>query len=209
MEGDFDLKKALNMEAAKIAITAEPQVMPNNCLFRVDRSLFVGTIYISDPEWAQTWSPLAAALFKEVEGLKGVRIADAEVVVSMKTVPPDWRAVARSAGQAIRTHLQADGKVVAAGAIEALGGHDSLRARAQKVIEDELNPMLASHGGWVEIQASEAQDIYITMGGGCQGCGSAAYTMKQGVEVALRQAVPELENIYDATDHASGENPYM
>ncbi|MDA1259104.1 MAG: NifU family protein [Planctomycetota bacterium] len=197
------------MEAAKIAITAEPQVMPNNCLFRVDRSLFVGTIYISDPEWAQTWSPLAAALFKEVEGLKGVRIADAEVVISMKTVPPDWRAVARAAGQAIRTHLQADGKVVAAGAIEALGGHDLLRARAQKVIEDELNPMLASHGGWVEIQASDSQDIYITMGGGCQGCGSAAYTMKQGVEVALRQAVPELENIYDATDHASGANPYM
>ena len=47
------------------------------------------------------------------------------------------------------------------------------------------------------------------MGGGCQGCGSAAMTMKQGVEVAIREGVPEIENIHDATDHASGANPYM
>ncbi len=197
------------MEAAKISITAEPQVMPNNCLFRVDRTLFVGTLYVSDPTWAREWAPLAAALFDAVEGLKGVRIADAEVMISMQTVPTDWRGVARTAGQAIRTHLSAEGKVVNTGAVAALGGHDLMRAQAQKIIEEQLNPMLASHGGWVEIQASEKQDLYITMGGGCQGCGSAAYTMKQGVEVALRQGVPELENIYDATDHASGANPYM
>ena len=197
------------MEAAKISITAEPQVMPNNCLFRVDRTLFVGTLYVSDPTWAREWAPLAAALFDAVEGLKGVRIADAEVMISMQTVPTDWRGVARTAGQAIRTHLSAEGKVVNTGAVAALRGHDLMRAQAQKIIEEQLNPMLASHGGWVEIQASEKQDLYITMGGGCQGCGSAAYTMKQGVEVALRQGVPELENIYDATDHASGANPYM
>ena len=197
------------MEAAKISITAEPQVMPNNCLFRVDRTLFVGTLYVSDPTWAREWAPLAAALFDAVEGLKGVRIADAEVMISMQTVPTDWRGGARTAGQAIRTHLSAEGKVVNTGAVAALGGHDLMRAQAQKIIEEQLNPMLASHGGWVEIQASEKQDLYITMGGGCQGCGSAAYTMKQGVEVALRQGVPELENIYDATDHASGANPYM
>lgn len=197
------------METTKIAITAEPQVLPSNCLFRVDRSLFVGTLYVSDPAWARAWAPLAAALFDAVPGLKGVRIADAEVVITMQKVPEDWRTVARTAGQAIRAHLQAGGQVVLPGALDALAGHDRMRAAAQKVIEEQLNPMLASHGGWVEIQASEAKDLYITMGGGCQGCGSAAYTMKQGVEVALRQAVPEIENIYDATDHASGANPYM
>lgn len=209
MHTDPVLGILLRMDTTKIAITAEPQVMPNNCLFRVDRSLFVGTLYVSDPAWAATWAPLAAALFTAVEGLKGVRIADAEVMISMHKVPEDWRTVARTAGQAIRAHLQAGGATVLPGAVEALAGHDQMRARAQKVIEEQLNPMLASHGGWVEIQASEKQDLYITMGGGCQGCGSAAYTMKQGVEVALRQAVPELENIYDATDHASGANPYM
>lgn len=197
------------MEAQKINITAEPQVIPSNCLFRVDRSLFVGTIYVSDPAWAQQWAPLAAALFTAVPELKGVRIADAEVVISMQKVPEDWRTVARTAGQAIRAHLQGGGPAVLPGAVEALSGHDLMRHRAQKVIDEQLNPMLSSHGGWVEIQASDAQDLYVNMAGGCQGCSSAAYTMKQGVEVALRQAVPEIENIYDATDHASGRNPYM
>lgn len=197
------------MEAAKIAITAEPQVLPRNCLFRVDRSLFVGTLYVSDPAWAREWAPLAAALFDAVEGLQGVRVADAEVLITMKEMPQDWRAVARAAGQAIRTHLQEGGEVVKPGAATALAGHDAMRARAQQVIDEQLNPQLAGHGGWVEIQASAGNDLFITMGGGCQGCGSAAYTMKQGVEVALRTAVPELENIHDATDHASGANPYM
>ncbi len=197
------------MEDTKIAITAEPQVLPNNCLFRVDRPLYVGSIYMSDATWAKQWSPLAAALFAAVEGLKGIRIANTEVLISMEQVPADWRAVARAAGQAIRQHLQSGGKVIEPGAVEAFQGHDLMRANAQKIIDDQLNPMLASHGGWVEIQASNRQDLYITMGGGCQGCGSAAYTMKQGVEVALRQGVPEIENIYDATDHASGANPYM
>lgn len=197
------------MEAQKIAITAEPQIIPSNCLFKVDRSLFVGTIYVSDPVWAARWAPLAAALFQAVPDLKGVRFADAEVLISMNQVPADWRTVARTAGQAIRAHVQEGGAVVLPGAVEALSGHDLMRHRAQKVIDEQLNPMLSSHGGWVEIHASAAQDLYVTMSGGCQGCSSAAYTMKQGVEVALRQAVPELENIYDATDHASGSNPYM
>ncbi len=197
------------MEAQKITITAEPQVIPSNCLFKVDRSLFVGTIYVSDGAWAKQWAPLAAALLDAVPDLKGVRINDAEVMISMQKVPEDWRTVARTAGQAIRTHLEAGGAAFVAGAVEALQGHDLMRHRAQKVMDEQLNPMLAAHGGWVEIQASDVHDLYITMAGGCHGCSSAAATMKQGVEVALRQAVPEIENIYDATDHAAGRNPYM
>lgn len=197
------------MDTTKIAITAEPQVVPSNCLFKVDRSLHVGTLYVSDPAWARTHAPLVAALFDSVPDLKGVRIADAEVMISMRAVPTDWRTIARTAGQAIRAHLEGGGVVVAPGAIETLQGHDRMRQQAQKVIDEQLNPMLSSHGGWVDIQASDAQDLYISMAGGCQGCSSAAYTMKQGVEVALRQAVPEIANIYDATDHTAGANPYM
>lgn len=197
------------MENTKIAITAEPQVVPSNCLFRVDRSLHVGTLYVSDAAWAKEHAPLVAALFAAVPDLKGVRLADAEVMISMKAVPADWRTIARTAGQAIRSHLEAGGAVLAPGALESLQGHDLMRQKAQKVIDEQLNPMLSSHGGWVDIQASDAKDLYISMAGGCQGCSSAAYTMKQGVEVALRQAVPEIENIYDATDHTAGANPYM
>ena len=196
-------------EEKKIHITAEPQAIPSNCLFRVDRSLHVGSFYVSDRAWAAEWAPLAAALFDALEDLKGVRISGTEVLISMKETPQDWRVVARTGGGAIRGYLEQSSEVLKEGALEALAGHDLMRHQAQKVIDDTLNPGLASHGGWVEIQASEGKDLYITMGGGCQGCGSAAMTMKQGVEVAIRNEVPEIEGIHDATDHAAGVNPYM
>ncbi|MDA0666938.1 MAG: NifU family protein [Planctomycetota bacterium] len=196
-------------EEKKIHITAEPQAIPSNCLFRVDRSLHVGSLYVSNKEWAQTWSPLAAALFDALEGLKGVRVSGTEVLISMAMVPRDWREVARTGGSTIRDFLNKSSEVFKPGAIEALEGHDLMRNKAQVIIDDTLNPGLASHGGWVEIQASDGKDLFISMGGGCQGCGSAAMTMKQGVEVAIRNEVPEVEGIHDATDHAAGVNPYM
>jgi Fe-S cluster biogenesis protein NfuA len=196
-------------DAPQIRITAEPQVIPTNCLFRIERPVYVGTLYVSDPTWAAEWAPLVGHLFAEVECLKGVRLADAEVLITMKEVPEDWRLVARTAGAAIRSFLQDGGEPVKDGALDALKDHDLLRHKAQMVIDADLNPNLASHGGWVEIQSSEGTDLFITMGGGCQGCGSAAMTMRQGVEVAIRNAVPEVGAIHDATDHASGANPYM
>jgi Fe-S cluster biogenesis protein NfuA len=196
-------------EEKKIHITAEPQTIPSNCLFRVDRSLHVGSMYVSDKEWAQTWSPLSAALFNALEDLKGVRVAGTEVLISMASVPRDWREVARIGGSTIRDFLDKSSEIFKPGAVEALIGHDLMRNKAQVIIDDTLNPGLASHGGWVEIQASEGKDLFISMGGGCQGCGSAAMTMKQGVEVAIRNEVPEVEGIHDATDHEAGVNPYM
>ncbi len=196
-------------EETKIQITAEPQSIPSNCLFRVDRNLYVGTLYVSNREWAATWAPLAAALFDALEDLKGVRISGTEVLISMKEPPQDWRSVARAGGSAIRAFLEQSSEVIKPGAVDALEGHDLMRHKAQVVIDDTLNPGLASHGGWVEIQASDGNNLYISMGGGCQGCGSAGMTMKQGVEVAIRNAVPEVEGIHDATDHAAGVNPYM
>lgn len=196
-------------EQPQIRITAEPQVIPTNCLFRVERPVYVGTLYVSDATWAAEWAPLAARLLTGVDNLKGVRFSDAEVMITMASVPEDWRVIARSAGAAIRNFLQEGGEPVKEGALDALQGHDLMRHKAQMIIDSELNPNLASHGGWVEIQASADQDLFITMGGGCQGCGSAAMTMKQGVEVALRNGVPEISAIHDATDHASGVNPYM
>lgn len=195
--------------AEQIRITAEPQVIPTNCLFRVDRSLAVTALYTEDAAWAAEWMPLAAAMFAALPTVRGVRIADAEVLVSLSEVPQDWREVARTLGSTLRNHLQDGGVAAKEGAGDAMTGNDKLRNQAQQIIDTDLNPNLASHGGWVEIQASNGADLYITMGGGCQGCGSAAMTMKQGVEVALRNGVPGLGAIHDATDHASGDNPYM
>ena len=84
----------------------------------------------------------------------------------------------------------------------------TLAEKVVKVIDDEINPGIASHGGFVSLVDVKGNDVIIQMGGDCQGCGMANVTLKKGVEVALRRAIPEIDGIYDVTDHANGKNPY-
>ncbi|RMH01556.1 MAG: hypothetical protein D6702_11150 [Planctomycetota bacterium] len=195
-------------DATEIRITAEPQARPDQCLFRFDRILYPGTVYVSDPAFAAAHSPFLHALF-ELGGIRGIQLRHSEMLVTLEEKPDDWREIARAIGAAARARLQAGDEVLAEGAIDKMEGHDAFRARVQQVVDTRLNPGLAAHGGFVEIVDSRGHDLWLNMGGGCQGCSSAAATMKQGVEVAIRDAVPEVEAIHDATDHAAGTNPYM
>ena len=78
----------------------------------------------------------------------------------------------------------------------------------QRVLDEEINPAVAQHGGWVNLLEVKDDVAYIQLGGGCQGCGMADVTLKQGIEVRIREAVPEISRIIDTTDHAGGKNPY-
>lgn len=86
---------------------------------------------------------------------------------------------------------------------------DQREFRIQEVLDDKINPAIASHGGYVNLLAVEGPVAFVELGGGCQGCGMADVTLKQGIEVAIREAVPSIERVVDQTDHASGENPYF
>jgi Fe/S biogenesis protein NfuA len=77
------------------------------------------------------------------------------------------------------------------------------------VLEEQINPAIAAHGGRADLVAIEAPVAYLVLSGGCQGCGLAAVTLSQGIEVAILDAVPEIEQVVDVTDHASGVNPYF
>jgi Fe/S biogenesis protein NfuA len=77
------------------------------------------------------------------------------------------------------------------------------------VLEEQINPAIAAHGGRADLVAIEEPVAYLVLSGGCQGCGLAAVTLSQGIEVAILDAVPEIETIVDVTDHASGVNPYF
>ena len=84
-----------------------------------------------------------------------------------------------------------------------------LAEKVQTILESQINPAIASHGGVAQLVGVEGKDIYLKLGGGCQGCGMAQVTLTQGIETSLRDAIPEIGNIIDATDHASGDNPYF
>ena len=81
--------------------------------------------------------------------------------------------------------------------------------RVLQVLEQQINPSIAAHGGRADLVAVEDAAAYLRLSGGCQGCGMASVTLNQGIEVAIRDAVPEVERVVDVTDHDSGENPYF
>lgn len=84
-----------------------------------------------------------------------------------------------------------------------------MRRQIQKVIENEINPMIAGHGGRIELVDFVNKNIFIQMLGGCQGCAASTATLKNGIERILRENFgDDIHDIVDVTDHASGDNPY-
>jgi Fe/S biogenesis protein NfuA len=92
------------------------------------------------------------------------------------------------------------------------GGGDpaggSLEERVRRVIEERVNPGVASHGGRITLLEVRDDVAVIEMEGGCQGCSLSQMTLRRGVERMIREAVPEILGVHDATDHASGESPF-
>jgi Fe/S biogenesis protein NfuA len=77
------------------------------------------------------------------------------------------------------------------------------------VLEKDVNPFIAGHGGRAGLVGIEGTTAYVEMSGGCQGCGLAASTMTQGIAMAITDAVPEIREVVDVTDHLRGANPYF
>lgn len=80
--------------------------------------------------------------------------------------------------------------------------------RVEQLLEQQINPALAVHGGYAALDRVEDETAYVTMGGGCQGCAVSAMTLREGIARSIQEAIPEVNEVVDVTDHALGENPY-
>ncbi len=87
-------------------------------------------------------------------------------------------------------------------------GDDPIANKVQQVVDDQINPGVAGHGGWVLLLDVKGDTAYVEMGGGCRGCAISQMTLKDGIERIITEEVPEIKRVLDTTDHASGENPY-
>ena len=85
---------------------------------------------------------------------------------------------------------------------------DEREEAVQRIFDEQVNPAIAAHGGVVSLLEIKDSTAFVEFGGGCQGCGMVAVTLKQGVEVAVFEQVPGIDRIVDSTDHDSGDNPY-
>ena len=83
-----------------------------------------------------------------------------------------------------------------------------LPEKVSAVLDQAINPALASHGGYAQLVGIEDTTVYVTMGGGCQGCAASAMTLRDGIKTMLMDSLPEITDVIDATDHSAGENPF-
>jgi len=88
------------------------------------------------------------------------------------------------------------------------GWTDPLHKKVQEVIDEKVLPVVGAHGGWVELDRVEGDTVYVSLGGGCQGCSSAGFTLSAGIEQAICQEIDEIEHVVDITDHEAGEQPF-
>jgi Fe/S biogenesis protein NfuA len=88
------------------------------------------------------------------------------------------------------------------------GWEDPLEQKVQEVIDQKVLPVVGAHGGWVELDRIEGDTAFVSLGGGCQGCSSAGFTLSAGIEQAICQEVDEIKHVVDVTDHEAGQEPF-
>lgn len=76
------------------------------------------------------------------------------------------------------------------------------------LLEQVINPSLDAHGGYAEFKGADGTRVFVSMGGGCQGCAVSAMTLRQGIERTIKDRIPEVTDVVDITDHEAGENPF-
>ena len=189
-----------------IRITARLSPNPRKCSFEVDRPLFEGgTAYFTDKTQA-AGSALAEGLFA-IPHVTQVTVSGPMVTVSQDG-SAQWATLAKECGTAIRAAIQSGQPVIKANFQSTLPAEEVIREKVQRVLDFEVNPAVASHGGIIEIIDVTRDSVVLKMGGGCHGCASSTATLKEGVTKAIKEKVPEVVNVIDSTDHTTGENPY-
>lgn len=108
-------------------------------------------------------------------------------------------------GLIIRNPNRPRPKVLTHEELELVGSVDE---KIKMLLDVEINPSLAMHGGYAELDRVEGDTAFVIMGGGCQGCGLAQLTLTEGIKAQIENRIPEIREVVDVTDHASGSNPF-
>ncbi|HEV7747185.1 MAG TPA: NifU family protein [Pyrinomonadaceae bacterium] len=179
---------------------------PEICRFTTTRTLYVGIKTVSNLDDAKAL-PLAEKLIC-LSGVEKVQLIGHLLVVT-KTTAREWEELSKEIESVLTSYLISS---------EALTDDDveermmlmgrSTKEKVQYLIDRQINPGVAEHGGSVGVVDVKGDILYLRLYGGCQGCGAADFTLKQGIEAIVKRAVPEIGRIVDLTNHNAGVNPY-
>jgi len=194
-------------DGQRIRVTAEPSATHgNSCRFIVDPPVYeAGAVHFPNMEKAVD-SPLPAAIF-EIEGITTVTIAGNSITATTDEAA-DWEKLSEDIALRIRDQINSGMPGVSEEITKNLPASETVREKVQQIIDTAINPAVAGHGGVVNLLDVKDNTVYLEFGGGCQGCGMVSVTLKYGVERLIREQLPEVGQILDTTDHASGTNPY-
>ena len=153
----------------------------------------------------------AAALYDAIEHHEGLAVViPARDFDNLRGATIEWSNDLVSGGlRVVNPNLPAPSASPAVGVRPPADLSGDVAQRVVQVLEQQINPSIAAHGGRADLVAVEDGTAYLRLSGGCQGCGMASVTLGQGIEVALREGVPEVRRVVDVTDHAAGSNPYF
>lgn len=194
----------------QIKIMGQPTPQPNVCKFIVDHPILPGgTINCRTAEMAEG-SPLLEALFA-LEGIEQVML-DNNVLTIDKSNDESWPVLGKQIGAAVREVISSGVPLLSPdlkpGLSHSMYTDEELLEKVRTLLFETINPALAGHGGLVDVVQVKDSDVYLQMGGGCQGCGAASFTMQMSIERTLRTNFPQIQKIIDQTNHSAGENPY-
>ncbi len=160
-------------------------------------------VYFDTTEEARPY-PLAVKLL-ELDSVSAVLLQDQKVTVCRANGAGEWPGIIESVSAIIESYFA---ELPEEEQRERTPEENELMLKVQNLLNTEINPMVASHGGYIEVSDVRGSEIYMNMTGGCQGCAQSAVTLRQGVERLIAERIPEVTHIHDSTDHAAGTNPY-
>lgn len=190
----------------EIKITGEMTLDPQVCKFTANRPFLSDGSFNCRNKEMTNGSPLLEALF-EIDGISQVFVSENTLTIA-KASGDEWPVLGKQIGPVIRNQLLSGKEMISADIEKLKPSEESIRKQIQELFDKEINPALSSHGGMVELASVEGTTVNLRLGGGCQGCASANQTLKLGIEKAIRQILPEVTEVVDVTNHATGADPY-
>ena len=194
------------MAEQEIKITAQLFPHPDVCIFRVDRPVFPGGAYDCKSAEQATGSPLLEALFA-LKGIREIFITGDSITIS-KDSDEEWQVLGRDVGRTIRELINSGKPLMAEDLKQPVPSDEEIKKIVDEMFENEINPAIASHGGFVECVGVKDGQVMLRLAGGCQGCASSSQTLRYGIERSIRERIHGVGEVVDVTDHSAGVNPY-
>jgi len=190
--------------ATPIDLTAEP-VDDIRCKFILSRPVEKPGVTVYSAQEDAADSPVAQAVL----GISGIEqvIVSGNVLTVVKSDPAvSWSVLEPQVRYAVNTGAARQEESATPGPEPA--DDDAIYGVVEEILRTQVNPVVAQHGGKIELIDVQDATVIVRLMGGCHGCGMATVTLRQGVEATLKRAIPGLKGVRDVTDHASGANPY-